>query len=72
MTNLEKNFCPNYQWKTLITSNGLEEFLQICIGVMDKIAPQRKKCIRGKNISLMNKTITQAQVIVFELHNLEI
>ena len=30
---LEKNFRRNYQWKTLVTGNGLEKFLQICIGV---------------------------------------
>ena len=25
------------------TSNDLEEFLQICIGVLDKLAPRKKK-----------------------------
>ena len=36
------------------TSNGLETFLQILVDVQDKIAPQKKKYIRDKDISFMN------------------
>ena len=48
------NFCPNYQCKT---SNALEKFSQICISVLDKLAPQKKEYI--DNMLFINKTLTQ-------------
>ena len=43
MTNLEKNFCPNYLWRTLVTQAlARKNFLQICNGDLDRLAPQKK------------------------------
>ena len=39
------------------TSNGLEKFLQICIAVLDKHVPQKKKYNRGNNMPLVNKPL---------------
>ena len=41
------------------TSNGLEKFLQIIIGILGNLAPQ-KKYVRGNNMPFMNKTLTHA------------
>ena len=38
-------------------SNGLEDFLQICINPLDQIAP-RKKYIRGNNMPFFNKELS--------------
>ena len=37
------------------TSNSLENFLPTCIGVLDKLAPQKKKYNKGNNMSFTNK-----------------
>ena len=39
------------------TSNGLENFLQIFIAVLDKHVPQKKKYNRGNNMPLVNKPL---------------
>ena len=58
MINLEKNFCLNYQWKTLETqvmvwknscSSSLVSWATLLL---------RKKCVRGNNMPFMNKTLT--------------
>ena len=64
MINLEKNFCPNSN-----TSNGLEKFLQICINVLDKLAPQKKKCNRGNIMPFMNKPLARAHIKRSRLRN---
>ena len=43
------------------TINGLENVLQIFIGVLDKLVPQKKKCNRGNNVPFMNKPLARAQ-----------
>ena len=64
MTNLGRDSGPNYLWKTLLTqaTNGLEKFLQIGIGVLDKLVPLKKKYDRGNNISFMNKPLARAHM----------
>ena len=42
------------------TSNCLENFSQICIGALNKLAPQKKKCNRGNSMTLMNKPLSRA------------
>ena len=44
------------------TSSGLEIFLQICVGVIDKLAPEKKKYNRGNNIAFMNKPLARAHM----------
>ena len=44
------------------TSNGLENVLHICIGVLDKLVPQMKKYNRGNNMSFMNKPLARAHM----------
>ena len=44
------------------TSNDLQNVLQICIGVLDKLAPQKKKYNRGKNMTFMNKPLARAHM----------
>ena len=41
-------------------NNGLEKFLQTCIGVLDKLSAKRRKYIRDNNMSFVNKTLTKA------------
>ena len=42
------------------TINGLENVLQIFIGVLDKLVPQKKKYNRGNNVPFMNKPLARA------------
>ena len=51
MTNLGTDSGPNYLWKTLLTeaTNGLERFLQIGLGVLDKLVPLKKKYLSWIN-----------------------
>ena len=51
------------------TSNGMEKILQICIGVLDKLAPQKKKYNRGNNMPFMNKALAQAHMRRNRLQN---
>ena len=51
------------------TSNGLENFLQICNGVLDKLASQKKKHNRGNNMPFMNKPLAQAHMKRNHLRN---
>ena len=44
------------------TSNGLEKFLQICLDVLDKFSPQKKKCNRGNDMSFTNKPYARARM----------
>ena len=50
-------------------SNGPETFLQICIGVLDKLAPQKKKYNRGNNIPFMKKPLSWAHMKRSRLRN---
>ena len=61
--NLGKNFCRNYLWKILVTQAAVWKiFLQICVGVIDKLAPEKKKYNRGNNIAFMNKPLARAHM----------
>ena len=51
------------------TSNSLENFLQICIGVLDKPAPQMKRYNRGNNIPFMYKPLARAHMKRNRLRN---
>ena len=51
------------------TSNVLKIFLQICIGVLDKLALQKKKNIMGNNIPFMKKPLAQAHMKRTRLRN---
>ena len=44
------------------TSNGLENFLQTCICVLDKLVLQKKKYNRGNNIPFTNKPLAKAHM----------
>ena len=44
------------------TDNGLENFLHIFVGVLDKLAPQKKKYNRGNNMPFMNKPLARAHM----------
>ena len=50
-------------------SNSLENFLLICIGILDKLAPQKKKYNKGNNMPFMNKPLAQARVKRNHLRN---
>ena len=48
-----KNLLHNLSLEIINTnSNGLEKFLQICIKTLDKMAPIKKKYVRGNNKEL--------------------
>ena len=51
------------------TSNGLENFLQICIGVLDKLAPQKKKYNRSNSIPYLNKPLPRVHMKRTRLRN---
>ena len=51
------------------TNNHLEIFLQICIGVLDELAPQKKKYNRGNNMPFMNKPLARAPMKRSRLRN---
>ena len=42
------------------TINGLENVLQIFIGFLDELVPQKKKYNRGNNVPFMNKPLARA------------
>ena len=42
------------------TNNGLEKFLVVCVKTLDRFAPYEKKCLRGINMSFMNKSLSRA------------
>ena len=70
MKNLEKKCFPNYLWKTLGTQNNDPvKFLQICIGVLDRLAPQKKKYNRSNNMPFMNKALPVAHMKRSHLQN---
>ena len=72
MTNLEKNFCPNYLWRTLVTQAlARKNFLQICNGDLDRLAPQKKKKNnnRSNNMHFMNKPLPLAHMKKSRLRN---
>ena len=50
-------------------SNSLENFLLICIGILDKLAPQKKKYNKGNDMPFMNKPLAQARVKRNHLRN---
>ena len=51
------------------TSNSSEKFLQIYMGVLEKLAPQKKKCIRGNNMHFKNKTLIEVHRKISHLLN---
>ena len=51
------------------TSSSLEIFLKICVGVIDKFAPKKKKYNRGNNIAFMNKPLARAHMKRNRLQN---
>ena len=51
------------------TSNSLKNFLQICISVLDKLAPQRKKYDRDNNTPFMNKPFAREHMKRTHLRN---
>ena len=51
------------------TSNGLEKFLQICIGVLDKSGPQKKKDNGGNSMPFMNKSLARVHMKRSRLRN---
>ena len=44
------------------TSSDLEKVLQFCIGVLDKLTPQKNKYNRGNNMPFMNKLLARAHM----------
>ena len=54
-----KNLLHNLSLEIINTnSNGLEKFLQICIQTLDKMAPIKKKYVRGNNMPFFNKELS--------------
>ena len=51
------------------TSNGRRNLLQICIGVQDKLEPQKKKYNRSNNMPFMNKPLVWAHMKRNHLRN---
>ena len=51
------------------TSNSLKNFLQICISVLDKLPPQRKKYDRDNNTPFMNKPFAREHMKRTHLRN---
>ena len=59
--NFGKNLLHNLSLEIINTnSNGLEKFLQICIKTFDKMAPIKKKYVRGNNMPFFNKELSGA------------
>ena len=44
--------------ENLDTNNGLEKFLVICVKILDRFAPYKKKYLRSNNIPFMNKSLS--------------
>ena len=56
MINLKKNFLSKLSMENISkTSNSLKNFSQICICVLGKLAPQKKKYNRGNNMPINEK-----------------
>ena len=51
------------------TNNDPVKFLQICIGVLDRLAPQKKKYNRSNNMPFMNKALPVAHMKRSHLQN---
>ena len=66
-----KNLLHNLSLEIINTndSNGLEKFLQICIKTLDKMAPIKKKYVRGNNMPFFNKELSGAQKKRTQLRN---
>ena len=45
--------------ENLDTNNGLEKFLVVCVKTLDRFAPYKKRCLRGNNMSFMNKSLSR-------------
>ena len=50
--------------------SGFENFLQICIQMLDIFAPYKKKYLRGRNMPFMNKSLARAHMTRSRLRNL--
>ena len=65
-----KNLLHNLSLEIINTnSNGLEKFLQICIKTLDKMAPIKKKYVRGNNMRFFNKELSGAHKKRTQLRN---
>ena len=65
-----KNLLHNLSLEIINTNgNGLEKFLQICIKTLDKMAPIKKKYVRGNNMRFFNKELSGAHKKRTQLRN---
>ena len=65
-----KNLLHNLSLEIINTNSiGLEKFLQICIKTLDKMAPIKKKYVRGNNMPFFNKELSGSHKKRTQLRN---
>ena len=70
MANLEKNFLSKLSMENIRnTNNDPENFLQICIGVLGRLASQKKKYNRTNNMPFMKKPLSLEHIRGSRLQN---